>query len=498
MNLLSLLPRFRAAYRALRELEGRESWSRTEIETFQLERLNAVWSHAIAHVPYYRTLHASGMPERFASLDEYRSVVPVLPKEGVRDWPKEFFSEQPQRGRWMRTGGSTGTPMNAYWGKDAHLEMLRTKYRFQAMWGLDIFDRCAFLWGHADSFQPGLAGFIARWKQPIEDRLRNRIRLSAYHLGREELRGHLARIAEFQPASLYGYSRALAVLAAEAQTTGFRCPSLKVAILTAEPAFRHLVAAVEKGFNVPAIIEYGASECGYMAGEWPDRTLRVREDRLLLETLPRDDGRFDIVLTNLSNPSFPLLRYAIGDVTDKPLTAPERGFAYLENVAGRNNDLIITRSGGRLHSARFEALFKYDTKTIRRFRVHQHADGALTVWLERHDPQAILDVTALEGKLRTLVEGYPVRIEVVEALPRTAAGKHRLVMSDLDVAGPPVQPSRQLIPDGTSSKTRVARPPLPQVTRSTLPPAPEVDIAPVRNAVPAGLRWGESETEKNA
>ena len=53
-----------------------------------------------------------------------------------------------------------------------------------------------------------------------------------------------------------------------------------------------------------------------------------------VETLPRDDARFDIVLTVLANPSFPLIRYSIGDITDAPLEIPARGRAILKNIAG--------------------------------------------------------------------------------------------------------------------------------------------------------------------
>ena len=51
---------------------------------------------------------------------------------------RDFLSERARRGRWERTSGSTGSPMSSYWANDAHREMLRTKYRLYAMWGLDI------------------------------------------------------------------------------------------------------------------------------------------------------------------------------------------------------------------------------------------------------------------------------------------------------------------------------------------------------------------------
>ena len=91
-----------------------------------LDRLNAVWQGAIAHVPYYRHLAAEqDLPPRFSSLAEFRSAVPVLPKSAVRAQPRAFLSERAHRGRWERTSGSTGTPMSIYWANDAHREMPR-------------------------------------------------------------------------------------------------------------------------------------------------------------------------------------------------------------------------------------------------------------------------------------------------------------------------------------------------------------------------------------
>jgi phenylacetate-CoA ligase len=432
MKLLRFLPRFRKAYRELETLAARERWSRQEIEAYQLDRINAVWSHAITYVPHYRELRSrSSLPPRFSSLGEFQAAVPVLPKAAVRDHPRAFLSEQPRRGRWRRTGGSTGTPLSVYWAHDAHLEALRSKYRFYDMWGLDIFERTAFLWGHSASFAPGLAGLVARFSQPLEDRLRNRIRLSAYRLGRDDLRAYLRRIAAFRPAVLYGYSRAFFLLTLEAEAMAFRCDSLKLFTLTGEPAVPHIVQTIEQWFDVPAVAEYGSIECNIIATEWPDRTLRVHEDRLLAETLPREDGRFAIVLTVLNNPSFPLIRFAIDDVTDAALERPAFGFAILQTVVGRNNDFIVSRSGQYLHSARFDALFKYNGTAIRRFRVLPSADGALSVWLELHDSAVSFDRVGLARKIEDLVEGYPVNVEIAEAIPQTPSGKHRLVVSEI-------------------------------------------------------------------
>jgi hypothetical protein len=42
-------------------------------------------------------------------------------------------------------------------------------------------------------------------------------------------------------------------------------------------------------------------------------------------------------------------------------------------------------------------------------------------------------MTTYEHRLRKLLEGYPVRIQLVDQIQLTAAGKHRTVTSDVKV-----------------------------------------------------------------
>jgi phenylacetate-CoA ligase len=431
MALLRYLPRFQQAYRELDALAQRETWSHTEIEAWQLERLNAVWQHAVNHVPYYRMLTGqSDLPRKFASLAEFQALVPVLPKAVVRNRPWDFLSRNAASGSWHRTGGSTGTPMGVYWAKQSHLETLRAKYRMEAMWGLDIFDRKVFLWGHSGSFAPGLSGRVAKLRRPVEDKLRNRLRLSAYRMGQRDLLSYLRQIEKFQPASMYGYSTAMCLLAEEAAAHGVGCDSLKLAILSGEPAFPHILKTVKRAFGAAAAIEYGAVECGFIANQFTDGTLRVREDMTLVETLPRDDGLFDIVITVLNNPSFPLLRYAIEDLTDAPLTIPESGFAVLHNINGRRNDLVVSRSGRFVHPQGIKHVFEH-CPAVRRIQASQDVSGKLSVLVETKSVNVQFDVREAERQLQMLLEGYPVSVQTVEFIPGTLAGKHRWIVSEL-------------------------------------------------------------------
>lgn len=432
MKLLRHLPRFQEALRQMEVMAARETWSRDQIQAYQLERLNAVWRHASMHTPHYRQLRADlRLPERFASLDEYRERMPLLEKSTVAREPLRFLSQQASAGEWYRTSGSTGMPLSVYHSREAHRDMLRARYRLYAAWGHELFDRMVWLWNPQDTSTPGLRGDVKRALQPGIDWLRGRLRLSVNLLGREDLRNHLRQIAAFRPSALYGFSRALWLLALEAKASGFQCDTLKFVSLTGETTPQSVVAATAAGFGVPAIVEYGSVEAPCIANQWPDHTFRVREDLVLLETLPRAEGVFDLVLTVLTNPDFALLRYQIGDLTEAPVVYPPAGFGQLASVTGRKDDLVYTRSGRCLHPTVIDEMVEAEeTVPIRRYQVHQHRDGSVRVVLEVSVPPSPAAVHQLEAQYSGFLEGHPVRVELAETIPQTAAGKHRVVTSD--------------------------------------------------------------------
>ena len=433
MRVMRWLPRFRRAYASLGELAERESWSREQTERWQLNELNKLWLQAIRNVDYYRDLHAqNGLADQFEDLDQFRETVPVLAKSYVRENSQALLSRDKRLGAWHVTSGSTGSPTRTYRSHAAHQAMLRTRYRFYHSWGVDFADRWVWIWGDADSLKPGWRGRKARLHTLVTDKLRNRIRLSPYDLRPETLRGYLDQIAAFQPSMIYSHSMSMHLLAIEAERAGFHCPSLKAIVLTTEPVRPATVDTVERAFNVPALAEYGSVECGFLAGTAEDRTLRVREDNALLETVARPDGHYDIVVTVLGNPCFPLIRYALGDRTSRPIEHPADGFSYLHDVVGRDFDLVVTGTGSILHGQIFEDILdKY--KGIRRWRVVQDKQGEVQVFIEPEhvDPINPHTLDEIGARLRPLLEGYGLSTEVVEQLPRTASGKHRTLTSEL-------------------------------------------------------------------
>jgi len=432
MKYLAVLPRFRRAYGELDTLALRESWSRNAIEEYQLARINDMWKAARTNVPYYQNLSNShSLPRQFASLGEFSQRMPLLEKSVLRGDRSQMVSTNPGKGSWYRTGGTTGAPMSVFRTREAHLRRLWAQYRFFESWNIDILDRTVHLWGHGSSLRRGLRGRVDCLLLPTYDSMRRRLRLSAYSVTPKVLRGYLKQIARFQPRAIYAYSSAAYLLAREALDCGFQCDSLRAVILTSEPAFPHIVSTVEKAFGVPAINEYGSIETGFIAGEARDRALRVREDYLFLETLPADGDRYKIVMTCLTNPDFPLLRYVIGDLTSAPLKRPASGFAILKDVAGRQNQFLRSRSGRFLHGTWFEEIVE-QYPAVRRYRLHQRTDGSLQVQLELAAADDLSAAGAIQQRFQEHLEGYPVEVSCVSELQATSSGKHTWITSEME------------------------------------------------------------------
>ena len=196
-----------------------------------------------------------------------------------------------------------------------------------------------------------------------------------------------------------------------------------MAITNAEPVLNYQREAIAGAFGCPVRETYGMSEIVAAAGEceagrlhlWPEvGWLEVREG-----TDPVSRGRSgEFISTGLLNADMPLIRYRAGDRGALPgeehpcqcgRTLPT--VAYIE---GRMDDVLYTRDGRR------EAQVIQDALDIVRLR-YVPAEG-----FSDADTDSI--VTGLRARLGSV----RVIVERVEAIPKTANGKFRAVICNID------------------------------------------------------------------
>ena len=451
MKIARLLPRFRSIEKMLLPYAQREAWNRRQIESYQLDAINRIWSQAQQFNSYYQQLQSEHrLPSVFESLEQYTDLFPVLEKSVVREFPEQLLSSRKRPGAWRRTGGSTGVPTRVYWEQQAHLDALRSKYRCEQSHGLNVFDKRIFFWGHTGSYSPGVRGIAQKATLPIQDALRSRMRVSAYDLSERALRLVLPKMVAYQPRVIYGYASAVLRLARIAKKHNHRFEHLKLIVLTAEPADCAMLDEVEQSLGAKAVMEYGSCECGLMAYLMPDNQVHVREDQVLIETLPNASGTYDIVATLLNNPSFPMLRYRIGDTTSRPIQSPSQGFSILSDVQGRDNDIIFSRDGKLLHSMAVKHIVE-NYFGENRFLAVQDESGALEITIESEHELPSKKQNRLLADMEKRLDGFPVTVTTAAVIPGNLAGKHRWIIGKMAANGAPISAQRNATRTSISS-----------------------------------------------
>jgi phenylacetate-coenzyme A ligase PaaK-like adenylate-forming protein len=203
---------------------------------------------------------------------------------------------------------------------------------------------------------------------------------------------------------------------------------LKLVVLSSEYIDTESMTELEQIFGCPVVREYGAIETGIIAADFPGSPLRIMEHRLLVETLPRKDGMYDILVTCLDNPYYPLFRYRLEDLTSAPMVIPDRGAAHLTDILGRVNDLLMMPDGKWLHSA-------YVTQAIRavvpakRFQIVQEKPDHLHIRLETARALTAAEKERIHSRIfLAFHQGVRITIAENERFETTPKGKHKFVI----------------------------------------------------------------------
>ncbi len=282
----------------------------------------------------------------------------------------------------------------------------------------------------------------ARGCGPIGLDLRLGLVLSGFDLGWDSAPEYFARLAAHRPAFIRGYPSSLALLARRALSDGAPAPQGLKAVFTSsellKPEQRELI---ERAFGARVADLYGHAERAVAAGECPQTRLHVFPEYGFLEVLPLGppgrtraaDG--EIVATSFHKRATPFVRYRTGDLGR--LTGEScpcgRGMPVLRIENGRAQEFLVTPEG-KLVSATAINFHSPIFDGVERFCFVQE-DPAEVVFEYTPLPGAgPLDESAVAAELRRkLGPAIRIRFRRADSVRRTPAGKHRFIISTLDV-----------------------------------------------------------------
>jgi phenylacetate-CoA ligase len=344
---------------------------------------------------------------------EQLAAYPMLTKQDMILNRDQMISGDASQRLAMTTGGSSGVPVSFF----LHKGVSRPKEQayLEATWarvGYCSGDRVAVIRG-------GVTSSHADGRISTFDATRNWLVLSSYHLTPERLPEYVAELNRFRPQHLHAYPSAALMLMQmdvrlDFKLTALLCGSEKLSV----EAQRQL----EDHFEAPVMHWYGHSERAVLAAQRPGSSaLHFWPAYGFVEFgEPDADGNREIIATSFHNHVMPLIRYCTGD-----LWSPG------SQVIGRDYEFLISRTGRRI--------------SLTAMNMHDDLfDGLLAVQFHQHEPGVVechLQPTLVwsrgreagirAGLLRKLGDDLDLTLRVVDDIEKTAAGKHRWLVTSL-------------------------------------------------------------------
>lgn len=420
--------------RLVEEALERETWSAERWKAWQEERLAWMLHHAATQVPYYREQWSHRRRQGDRASWEVLENWQVLRKEHLRSQPRAFLSEGVKRTPlWVEhTSGTTGKPLILWFDRKAvHQWYALFEARWRRWYGISRKDRWGILGGQ-------LVTPITQQAPPywVWNIAMHQLYLSSYHLNEENVQYYLKAIRDHQLRYLWGYASALYTLAFFSLQRGL-CPlPMRIVISNAEPLYAHQKEVISKAFQCRVIDTYGLTESVCGASECEHGKLHLWLEAGVTEIL-QDDADFPaergtigrLVCTGLLNEAMPLIRYETGDRASFSLQkcACGRAMPVIEQIDGRKDDVIITPDGRRV--GRLDPVFKADMP-IREAQIIQEALDLIRVKVVPTDGFGNADVEDIVHRVQQrLGKEVKVMVEPVQEIPRTRAGKFRMVIS---------------------------------------------------------------------
>jgi|GEM_PF-5518064 len=389
--------------------EYKKSLRSNELSTKAIDKINLhkrfnLVLHAKENVEFYRKFYANiALKKKFMNDQGFWDDIPVLEKSHIRAQRKQLLSKEAKKEDFIKitTGGSTGEPMVSFRDKRFPEEVLQ--WRMLERWNVSPAENKLMLWRTTEES----SGRIANIKNKILWFPTIRIKEDVSLLSNEKMHELFVKSSAAKVGIVWGYVGAIFSFAEFLLKNDLVYKvSPKCIWVTASPISSAQREIISIAFNAPVLDQYACSEVHWVASGLPnsqnlilEQDYRhvdiIREDKVVKQM---DHGVYgDLLLTDLHNYAFPLIKYRVGD---RGAYADERwgskeGFPMLSPVKGRVSDTLKTRSGKVLSGEYLTTVFDNYSGIISAFQFIQ-------IDIENVEIIVVSDSSQVEGLLKRI------------------------------------------------------------------------------------------------
>lgn len=410
------------------EIKKFDNLSIEDAEHFRRRKLEALLNHARQQTEFY-----SGYSS--LNLQDY----PIMNKSILLDNHDKICVKHDkipgQRGKLhvQSTSGSTGTPFSIPQDTNKrHRRVAELKY-FGRQVGFKSHDKLVHLrtWNRWQS------------KTPKQIREENIIPFDISKMGEAEISELCRIINDSKAVCLRGYASSFDLIARYMKEHKIQCPSVKIIIAGSEALHDDVRQIVKDNMHCEIISQYANEECGIMAQERiptaaTDNPMYLNNANYVFECLKFDEdlpaeygelGR--IVVTDLNNYAFPLIRYDTGDAAIMlPPDEFSNGFPIIGKLYGRRFDICYTTANQPFFPMTIGRVLKHYDKVIQwQFIQKDKTEYLLKVILQKGCDISYLDPAIADLK-ETLGKDARINIETVTGIPTLASGKRKPVVNE--------------------------------------------------------------------
>lgn len=421
----------------MHEYEAALRLSRDEIESIQLEKLKRLLSHAEKNTVYYnRQFKDIGFSA--TTLRDISDVerLPILTKHAVSNHFDELRASGSEDSNIRKsTGGSTGSPFHFELDMESHRRREAVMWRGYGWLGAKLGVSATYLWG-ATLGQQSRSAIL---KENLYNRFYNRRVLNSFHMSEKNIGGYVKKLNQFRSKIIVAYVNPLVLVAQYVLENDIDVYTPEALLTGAEPLYEHQRELIEKAFKAPVYNTYGCREVMLIAAECAQQNgLHINSDHLLVETVDangKGSVSGDILLTDLHNYGFPLIRYANGDrATRAANTACACGnpLPMLQSIDGRVLDVIKTKDGKHIPGEFFPHMIK-DFDVVRQFQVRQKTLDGVELLLQVQPQGDLSQIDRIIAMIQEVAgQDFLVQASVVDEIPLTSSGKFRVTVSELE------------------------------------------------------------------
>tara|TARA_B110001452_G_scaffold211979_1_gene182524 strand:- start:717 stop:2072 length:1356 start_codon:yes stop_codon:yes gene_type:complete len=362
-----------------RELINSDKNTYSYNESIQLKRLNHILNHAFKFVPFYKK-HWKGLKYIENNTIVLNSInqlydFPVLTKELIKKNSKDLLAANyKNRKPFLNTsGGSTGAPLSLVQDEEYQINNLASFYLSRSWKGIDFYDKTIYLWGAERDTFIGKKPYI----EYLKDYILNTNRLNTFILNPKTILKYIDIINKSNAKLIIAYVQSIHEIARYAKKNNIYIKKQNAIHCAAGTLYDFMKKEIEEVFQCRAYNHYGSREVGAIASECSANDgLHILMHHNIVQPLNfnHKEKETNIIVTNLSNYSMPLIRYDIGDlgvfVEEKNKCKCGVTYPKIKKVVGRTTDFFQNKKGDKIDGEYFTHLL-YFLPEVNRFQIVQ-------------------------------------------------------------------------------------------------------------------------------